>query len=154
MQLIYLLIAVIAGIAELFTGTFYLAAVALAALLALLAGFLLPELTLHWVFLGASLLFIVGASFLRHRLANRAAGIDDLDLGQRALVLQGPDPQGQYRLQYRGSEWPAILAPECQEGPICPGSSVVIVGRDGNLLHVAPLPPSVSEETCPPLSSS
>lgn len=151
MLLLYLIIAVVAGLAELFTGTFYLAAVALAALITLLAGFFLPHLTLHWVFLASGVLLILGSTWLRHRLARKASGVDDLDLGQAVEILRGPDAHGRYRVSYRGSEWPAVL----EEGEnACPGAAAVIVAHEGNLLHIALLPPSAKESLCPPPSSA
>ncbi|MDD3759435.1 MAG: NfeD family protein [Acidithiobacillus sp.] len=151
MLLLYLIIAVVAGLAELFTGTFYLAAVAIAALIALLAGLFLPHITLHWVFLASSVLLIIASAWLRHRLARKASGVDDLDLGQAVEVLRGPDAQGRYRVRYRGSEWPAVL----EEGNgACPGAAALIVAHEGNLLHIAVVPPSSRESLCPPPSSA
>ncbi|MEY2342627.1 NfeD family protein [Acidithiobacillus sp. IBUN Pt1247-S3] len=151
MLLLYLIIAVIAGLAELFTGTFYLAAVALAALITLIAGFVLPQLTLHWVFLASSIILILASTWLRHRLARKASGVDDLDLGQAVEILRGPDAQGRYRVRYRGSEWPAVLE---EDDSACAGASAVIVAHEGNLLHIALLPPSSRESLCPPPSSA
>lgn len=151
MWLLYLVIAVVAGLAELFTGTFYLAAVALAAVFTLVADLFLPQAVLHWVFLGASIVLIAASTWLRHRLARKASGVDDLDLGQAVEILRGPDPQGAYRVKYRGSEWPAVLE---DGGSACPGAAAVIVAREGNLLHIALLPPAAKESLCPPSSAS
>ncbi len=154
MQLLYLAIALVSGIAELFSGTFYLAAVALAAIVTLLSGLFLPHLILHWVFLAASAALIFLTALLRHSLASRQAGIDDLDIGQTVELLHGPDPEGHYRVHYRGSDWSAVL--ENAAPPVCPGEAAIIVGREGSLLHIAPIPPSSAQvsTSCPPSSPS
>ncbi|MGC9238301.1 MAG: NfeD family protein [Acidithiobacillus sp.] len=146
MAAIYLLIAFVAGVAELFTGTFYLAAVALAALITLGASAIVPSALLHWVFLLACLFTIPATMVLRHRLARKATGIDDMDLGQTVAVLAGPDAQQRYRVQYRGSEWMA----ELESGSACPGDRAVIVGKEGNILKLAVSDPPLQEPLCPP----
>ncbi len=145
MAAIYLLIAFVAGVAELFTGTFYLAAVALAALITLGAStFVRPDF-LHWVFLAACLFTIPATMALRHRLARRASGIDDMDLGQTVAILSGPDAEQRYRVHYRGSEWSA----ELETGSACPGDRAVIVAKEGNILKLAVVSPP-QEPLCPP----
>ncbi len=154
MQLLYLAIALVSGIAELFTGTFYLAAIALAALITLLSSFFLPHLVLHWVFLAAGATLAILTAFLRHSLASGQSGINDLDIGQTVELLQGPDPEGHYRVHYRGSDWSAVL--EKATAPVCRGEAAIIVGREGSLLHIAPIPASSpqAQPPCPPSSPS
>ncbi|MDD2750964.1 MAG: NfeD family protein [Acidithiobacillus sp.] len=153
MLYIYVIIAFVAGISELFTGTFYLAAVALAALFTAITGLVLPGAVLHWVFLGFCLVLLPAGMWLRHRLAGKSQGLTDFDLGQGVDVIRGPDQNEHYTVRYRGSEWMAVV----DDGPApCAGDRAVIVGKTDNLLHLGVLPrqPSDKESLCPPSSSS
>ncbi len=153
MLFVYVIIAFVAGMAELFTGTFYLAAVALAALFTAITGLLLPGTVLHWVFLGFCLVLLPAGTGLRHYLAGKTKDLADFDLGQSVDVVRGPDQNEQYTVRYRGSEWIAVV----DDGPApCAGDRAVIVGKTDNLLHLGVLPrqPADKESLCPPSSSS
>lgn len=154
MLFVYVILAFVAGISELFTGTFYLAAVALAALFTAITGLILPGTVLHWVFLGYCLVLLPAGMWLRHRLARKAQGLTDFDLGQGVEVIGGPDQNEHYTVHYRGSEWMAVV----DDGPApSPGDRAVIIGKTDNLLHLGVLPQQSSadkESLCPPSSSS
>ena len=151
--MVYVVIAFVAGLVELFTGTFYLAAVALAALFTAITGLLLPGTVLHWFFLGFCLVLLPTGLWLRHRLAAKTKDLGDFDLGQGVDVVSGPDSNQQYSVRYRGSEWLAVV----DDGPSpCPGDRAVIIAKTDNLLHLGVLPQQNSgkEPLCPPSSSS
>lgn len=153
MLFVYVIIAFVAGVAELFTGTFYLAAVALAALFTAITGLLLPGTILHWVFLGFCLVLLPAGMAFRHHLASKAQGLQDFDLGQGVDVIGGPDQNDHYTVRYRGSEWMAVV----DDGPApCAGDRAVIIGKTDNLLHLGVLPrqDADKESLCPPSSSS
>ena len=151
--MVYVVIAFVAGLVELFTGTFYLAAVALAALFTAITGLLLPGTVLHWFFLGFCLVLLPTGLWLRHRLAAKTKNLGDFDLGQGVDVVSGPDSNQQYSVRYRGAEWLAVV----DDGPSpCPGDRAVIIAKTDNLLHLGVLPQQNSgkEPLCPPSSSS
>ncbi len=151
--MVYVVIAFVAGLVELFTGTFYLAAVALAALFTAITGLLLPGTVLHWFFLGFCLVLLPTGLWLRHRLAAKTKDLGDFDLGQGVDVVSGPDSNQQYSVRYRGAEWLAVV----DDGPSpCPGDRAVIIAKTDNLLHLGVLPQQNSgkEPLCPPSSSS
>ncbi len=153
MFMVYVVIAFGAGLAELFTGTFYLAAVALAALFTAITGLLLPGTVLHWVFFGFCLVLLPTGLWLRHRLAAKTKNLGDFDLGQGVDVVSGPDSNQQYSVRYRGAEWLAVV----DDGPSpCPGDRAVIIAKTDNLLHLGVLPRQNSgkEPLCPPSSLS
>ncbi|MHB8251150.1 MULTISPECIES: NfeD family protein [Acidithiobacillus] len=153
MLIIYIVIAFGAGLAELFTGTFYLAAVALAALFTAITGLLLPGAVLHWIFLGFCLVLLPAGVWLRHRLAGKSGDLGDFDLGQGVDVVSGPDSNQQYSVRYRGAEWLAVV----DDGPTPhPGDRAIIIAKTDNLLHLGVLPQQNSgkEPLCPPSSSS
>ncbi|WP_298172898.1 hypothetical protein [Acidithiobacillus sp.] len=153
MFMVYVVIAFVAGLVELFTGTFYLAAVALAALFTAITGLLLPGTVLHWFFLGFCLVLLPTGLWLRHRLAAKTKDLGDFDLGQGVDVVSGPDSNQQYSVRYRGAEWLAVV----DDGPSpCPGDRAVIIAKTDNLLHLGVLPQQNSgkEPLCPPSSSS
>ena len=153
MLMVYVVIAFAAGLAELFTGTFYLAAVALAALFTAIVGLMLPDTVLHWVFLGFCLVLLPAGMWVRHRLGAKAKGLSDFDLGQEVDIISGPDNHQRYGVHYRGSEWLAIV----DDGPPpAPGDRAVIIAKTDNLLHLGVLPRQNSgkEPPCPPSLSS
>ncbi|MFA7495240.1 MAG: hypothetical protein WCY67_02885 [Acidithiobacillus sp.] len=153
MLYVYVIIAFVAGISELFTGTFYLAAVALAALFTAATGLLLPGTVLHWVFLGYCLVLLPAGMWFRHRLAAQTQDLADFDLGQSVDVVAGPDKNEQYTVRYRGAEWMAVV----DDGPCpAPGDRAVIISKTDNLLHLGVLPRQTpdKESLCPPSSPS
>lgn len=133
MQWVFLVLGLAAAIAELNSGTFYLAGVAVAAFLTSLSGF--------WIRAGwqpiAFLIFCIGllppVLLLRWQLS-RGQTLPDPDLGQRVTVVSVSEESGRLVVSYRGSRWEAVLdwgkMPE-------PGQSATIIDKTDKLLHLA-----------------
>ena len=136
MAWLFLVLALWAGLVELHSGTFYLAAVAVAAMLAAVAGIWVRGDLLPFVFLLAAVAVLPPAMYARRRLARRR-GLADFDLGQEVTVLESPPGRDRLIVSHRGSRWDAVLdsgpAPEV-------GDLAVIVRKDGSLLHLATRP--------------
>jgi membrane protein implicated in regulation of membrane protease activity len=129
----WLVLALLALIAEFFSGALYLLTVSIAlvcmAAVAWLGGNLLAQALL------GSLIALVGFTVVwryRRRQVPAAPQLNDPDLGQTVEVLQVLG-DGFGRVHYRGTEWDAeLLDPTLQ-----PGRRGVIVGRDGNRLKIS-----------------
>jgi membrane protein implicated in regulation of membrane protease activity len=135
MQWGFLVLALCAAVAELNSGTFYLAGVALAALLTVVAGFWIRGDLLIFAFVGLCTIFVAAVSLFRRR--THSGGLADFDIGQRVTV-RGPSPHGDHlTVSYRGSNWEAVM----EDGSVpLPGAAAVIVRRTDKLLHLA-MPP-------------
>ena len=133
MQWMFLVLGLVAAIAELNSATFYLAGVAAAALLTSLSGFWLRA---DWLPI-AFLVFCVGllpvVLLLRHRLP-RGQTLPDPDVGQIVTVTSVSVESGRLIVSYRGSRWDAVLdrgkMPEA-------GQSATITRKTDKLLHLA-----------------
>ena len=134
MQWAFLILALLAGLSELHTGTFYLAAISAVAFLTFLLGFVLPEEALLLTFLGG-LVVAVGLVWLIRRRSARRPGLRDLDLGQPVRVDTVEPATGRLVVQYRGTRWEAEMAAGAAPAP---GAMARIVGRKGNHLRLAP----------------
>lgn len=129
----WLVLALLALIAEFFSGALYLLTVSIAlacmATVAWLGGNFLAQALL------GSLIALIGFTAVwryRRRQAPAAPQLNDPDLGQTVEVLQVLG-DGLGRVHYRGTEWDAeLLDPTLQ-----PGRRGVIVGRDGNRLKIS-----------------
>jgi membrane protein implicated in regulation of membrane protease activity len=130
----FLVLAALAALAELHTGTFYLAAVALAAGLIAVAGFWIPDNLLIFVFLLLCALLVAAVALSRRSLV-RGKGLEDLDVGQ-AVSISGVSPRG-LTVLYRGVEWHAVM----EDGSIpAPGEIAIITRKTDKLLYLV-LPP-------------
>jgi membrane protein implicated in regulation of membrane protease activity len=134
MQWLFLILALSAALAELHTGTFYLAAVAAVALVTAALGVWIDDAHLIATFaiacLGACALV-----WLYYRNATRKPAFPDFDAGQDVTV-EGVNP-GENRLtvSYRGTRWDAVL----DQGPQpAIGARVRITRKTGSILHVVP----------------
>jgi membrane protein implicated in regulation of membrane protease activity len=132
MQWGFLVLALCAAVAELNTGTFYLAGVAVAALLTVGAGFWIRGDLLIFAFVGLCTIFAAAVSLFRRR--THGGGLADFDIGQ-TVTIRGASPQGDHlRVSYRGSDWEAVM----EDGSVpMPGAAAVIVRRTDQLLHLA-----------------
>jgi membrane protein implicated in regulation of membrane protease activity len=134
MQWVFLVLALLAALAELHTSTFYLAGVAAAALLTALIGFGIPGdlLIVMFVVLCAVL---TGAVMLSRRHQTRTKGLADLDIGQTVTIHDVP-PQGNcLTVSYRGVSWQAVM----EDGSVpAPGSTAIIKRKTDKLLHLTP----------------
>ncbi len=129
----FLVLGLVVAIAELNSGTFYLAGVAAAAFLTSFSGFWLRA---DWLPI-AFFVFCIGilplVLLLRHRLP-RGRTLPDPDVGQIVTVVSVSQESGRLVVSYRGSRWDAVLdrgkMPE-------PGQSAAITRKTDKLLHLA-----------------
>lgn len=144
MQWAFLVLAALAALIELNTGTFYLAGVAVAALLTTLIGFWLRDDWLIFVFLLLCALLTVAVMLFR-RNGSHGTGLVDFDIGQVVSVC-GISPYGhRLTVTYRGVNWEAVT----DDGSVLvPGDTAVIVRKTDKLLHLA-LPPAAAAPTQP-----
>lgn len=141
MQWMFLVLALLAALVELHSGTFYLAALSLVSLATFGLGFVLREDFLILAFFLLSGVAFLGVWVWRRRLGGRDR-LGDFDLGQIVLVNGPVGPDGIVAVQYRGTRWMAEMADG--EVPL-PGLPASIVGRRGNVLRlVATKPKEIS----------
>ncbi|MCB5195958.1 NfeD family protein [Deefgea salmonis] len=111
---IWLTLAVVLCILEIFSSTFYMIAIAIG----FLAGAAAAAFKLSLSFqIGMSALFaLISAFMIRHwkltHLQNKASDIDN-EIGQRVSIEVWQD-ENHARVRYRGSQWNAVLAHDCQ----------------------------------------
>jgi membrane protein implicated in regulation of membrane protease activity len=133
MQWVFLVIAVMAALVELHTGTFYLAAVAAAAMVTTLAGFWISDELLIFVFLLLCAL-LTAAVMLWRRTGAHGAPLGDFDIGQTVSISSLSPPGHRLTVSYRGANWEAVM----DDGAVpAPGDTAVIVGKTDKLLHLA-----------------
>ncbi len=136
MQWSFFVLAVLAALVELHTGTFYLAGVAAAALLTTLIGFWIRDDLLIFVFLLLCVVLTVAVTLSRRSRAHSKA-LADFDIGQ-SVSISGVSPLGHHLIaRHRGANWEAVM----EDGSVpAPGETAVIVRKTDKLLHLA-LPP-------------
>jgi len=133
LQWMFLVLGLVAAIAELNSGTFYLAGAAAAAFLTSLSGFWIRA---DWLPI-AFLVFCVGllpvVLLLRRRLSPGRT-LPDPDVGQIVTVVSVSEGSGRLVVSYRGSRWDAVL----ERGKMPePGHSATITRKTDKLLHLA-----------------
>ncbi len=133
MQWVFLVLGLVAAIAELNSGTFYLAGVAAAAFLTALSGLWIRA---DWLPV-AFLLFCIGllpAVLLLRRRLSRGRTLPDPDVGQIVTVVSISEGSGRLVVSYRGSRWEGVL----ERGKMPePGQSATITHKTDKLLHLA-----------------
>jgi membrane protein implicated in regulation of membrane protease activity len=141
MQWVFLVLAVSAALAELHTGTFYLAGVAAAALLTALMGVWIRGDLLIFAFVVLCAM-LTAAVMLHRRHQARTKGLADFDIGQ-TVVIGDLAPQGQcLTVSYRGVNWQAVM----EDGSVpAPGSTAIIKRKTDKLLHLT-LPPDMAHK--------
>ena len=125
-------------IAELFTGTFYLVMLGVAAFGASAAAWFGQGFPVQSIVAG--LVAAAGAYAVHHyRVRNATQQMAPLDAGQPANFENWVDRNARLaRVRYRGASWDArVLADHAPE----PGSVVYIVSMQGNTLNVSLHPP-------------
>lgn len=133
MQWLFLVLALLAALAELHTGTFYLAGVAAACLLTALIGFGIPGNLLIVVFVVLCAV-LLGAVMLGRRHQARTKDLADLDLGQTVTISDVPPPGSCLTVSYRGVNWQAVM----EDGSVpAAGSTAIIKRKTDKLLHLA-----------------
>jgi membrane protein implicated in regulation of membrane protease activity len=133
MQWVFLVLALSAALAELHTGTFYLAGVAAVALLTALLGFWIRGELLIFAFM--VLCAIPTAAIMLHRRHQaRTKGLADFDIGQTVTISDVPLQGNCLTVSYRGVNWQAVM----DDGSIpTPGSTAIIKRKTDKLLHLA-----------------
>jgi membrane protein implicated in regulation of membrane protease activity len=136
MQWVFLVVALCAALAELLTGTFYLAAAAAAALLAFLIGFWVSGNLLIFAFVLLCAIMTGAVMHYRRRLA-RSKHLADFDIGQIVTVVSVSPRENRLVVRYRGTNWEAVM--EGASAP-APGNTAVITRKTDKLLHLSPAP--------------
>lgn len=133
MQWVFVVIALLAALAELHIGTFYLAGVAAAALLTSLTGFWIRGDLLIFAFLVLCAI-LTGAVMLSRRHRARTKGLADFDIGQTVTIRDVPPSGNCLTVSYRGVDWQAVM----EDGSVpAPGSTAIIKRKTDKLLHLA-----------------
>jgi membrane protein implicated in regulation of membrane protease activity len=133
MQWVFLVLALLAALAELHTGTFYLAGVAATALLTTLMGFWIRGDLLIFAFVVLCAI-LTAAVMLTRRHQERTTGLADFDIGQRVTIRDVP-PQGNcLTVSYRGVNWQAVM--EDRTVPAS-GTTAIIKRKTDKLLYLA-----------------
>jgi membrane protein implicated in regulation of membrane protease activity len=133
MQWVFLVLALSAALAELHTGTFYLAGVAAVALLTALLGFWIRGELLIFAFVVLCAIPTV-AIMLRRRHQARTKGLEDFDIGQTVTISNVPLQGNCLTVSYRGVNWQAVM----DDGSIpTPDSTAIIKRKTDKLLHLA-----------------
>ncbi len=140
MQWVFLVLALLAALVELHTGTFYLAAVAAAGLLTALIGFWIRDDLLILVFLLLCAIMMAAVMLFRRKSA-RSKPLADFDIGQ-SVSVHSVSPHGDRLLvSYRGTNWEAVM----DDGAVlAPGDTAVIKRKTDKLLHLVS-PPKVAQ---------
>jgi membrane protein implicated in regulation of membrane protease activity len=133
MQWVFLVLALWAALVELHTGTFYLAGIAVAALLTALLGFWIRGDVLIFSFVVLCVIMTV-AVMLRRQHRVRTKDLADFDIGQ-TVMIRDVAPQGNcLTVSYRGVNWQAVM----EDGSIpAPGSTAIIKRKTDKFLHLA-----------------
>lgn len=129
----WLVCALIALVFEFMTGTLYL----LVFSIALAGGGIAALLGLGDTsqFVAASVcgaIALAAVTAWKRRAPRNDPPVDDPDLGQTVRVVRMTGAHDA-RVFFRGAEWDARLL----DDTLVPGESGIIVGRDGNQLHIA-----------------
>jgi membrane protein implicated in regulation of membrane protease activity len=132
MQWVFVVVGLLAALAEMHTGTFYLAGIAAAAIATAGLGF--------WVF-GDGLVYVfvvlcagvTGLVMLTRRRRMLGRDLADFDIGQTVSVLSISHPGNRLTVGYRGAQWDAVMA---DGSAAAPGDSAVIARRTDKLLHL------------------
>jgi membrane protein implicated in regulation of membrane protease activity len=140
MQWVFLVLALLAALVELHTGTFYLAGVAAAALLTTVIGFWVRGDLLIIVFALLCATLLSAVLLFRRRRADTKA-LPDFDVGQSVSVQTAPRHNNRLLVLYRGTSWEAVM----DDGAVvAPGDTPIIASRSDKLLHLV-LPPKVAQ---------
>ncbi len=135
---------------ELASGTFYLLMLSLGAVAGALAAHAGLSPTVDWIafaLVGGGA--VCGLYFGRRRFSRRTpedVRHDNLDLGATVEVATW-SPEGETRVHYRGSDWPARCLHPAAARKVGPHR---IAGQDGNVLLLDPLPTAKSMRTDDP----
>jgi membrane protein implicated in regulation of membrane protease activity len=140
MQWMFLVLALAAALAELHTGTFYLAGVGAAALLTALIGFWLRGDLLIFAFVALCAIITAAVALWRRHQA-RGKRLADFDIGQSVTISDVPSHGNCLTVRYRGVEWQAVM----EDGTVpAAGSTAIIKRKTDKLLHLVLPKPDAS----------
>lgn len=134
--LLWVVLAVVLLGVEMFSGTFYLLVLAVAAAIAALVAWLGAGLPLQIglaLLAGAAGVILIWRWHNKRKLASLAAdnALNNMEIG-RSVVWRGTNPEGTWQVFYRGALWQARPAREGVDHT----RPLVIVSTDGNVLLV------------------
>jgi len=136
MQWTFLVLALLAALAEMHTGTFYLAGVGAAALATAGLGFWLSDeqaVALFVVLCGCLIVFVPQ---IRRRQA-RMQNLPDFDVGQPVEILGVTPGDAGLTVRYRGTVWQARMT----DGTVpAVGDRAIIAGKTDKLLNLVTSP--------------
>jgi len=133
MQWAFLVLAVLAALIELHTGTFYLAAVAAAAVLTSLIGIWVRDDLLILVFLLLCAM-LTAAVMLSRRSWTQSKTLVDFDIGQSVSITSIAPHGHRLIVSYRGANWEAVID---DGSALAPGDTAIITRKTDKLLHLA-----------------
>lgn len=137
-SVLWWLLALGLGLAELFTGTFFLLFLALGAAVAGVVAYM--GFGFEWQLLAAAVGAVAGAFWLRARQkSDRPNAHESLDVGGRVTVAVWTSPT-RTEVRYRGATWQVELEPGQGDGESVQGQpgEHFIRQVNGNVLIVAP----------------
>lgn len=136
MQWFFLVLALVAALVELQTGTFYLAAIAAAALITSVLGHWVRDDLLIVVFLLLCAVLVAAVALWR-RKAGRGRTLPDFDIGQTVSVQSVSPRDHRLLVSYRGTNWEAVA----EDGAVlAPGDTAIIKRKTDKLLHLTAPP--------------
>ncbi len=136
MQWMFLVLALLAALAEMHTGTFYLAGIAAVALLTAASGFWVSDTNAVYLFV-VLCVGVIGVIAMTRRRRMRTQALPDFDIGQSVFVLTAPAPDARITVRYRGTVWQATM----DDGSVpAPNDTATIVAKADKLLHLVATP--------------
>ena len=139
MQWAFLVLAVVAALIELHTGTFYLAAVAAAALLTTVIGFWIRDDLLILVFLLLCAI-LTGAVVVWRRTGTQSKTLADFDIGQRVTIRSVSQQGNRLVVSYRGANWDAVM----DDGSARVPGDIAVIKRKTDMLLLLASPPEAA----------
>ncbi len=132
MQWIFVVAGLLAALAEMHTGTIFLAGVAVAAFASAGLGYWITGTALVETFAALCVAITVAIALFRGKRARGGETID-FDIGQTVSVRSIVHPGDHLIVTYRGVEWDAVMT----DGSVPkPGDNAVIARKTDKLLHL------------------
>lgn len=132
MQWSFVVLGLLAALAEMHTGTVYLAGVAAAAFLTAGLAFWLPD---TWTIVAFAVFCTGIALAVKHAGSSRGGrkSLADFDVGQTVSVTAVAGPDRRITVVYRGAEWNAVMD---DDSAVAPGDVAVIARKTDKQLHL------------------
>ena len=138
--LLWIVLGFLLIIAELLTGTFYLLVMGVGAFAG--AGIAWGGGSFFLQAFGAGAVALLGTGVVLYLTPKRVANASDnlLDRGQPVELESWVDPaSGLARVKHRGASWEARVMSDARPAP---GTLLYIIGTEGQVLQVSPVPPT------------